>query len=78
MSHEPGPLGELGANLTGSAAGNYEDRLGDDARNLAETQGPTGRAADPLGRRDVDEEDAYADGTPLLERDEDADGAPEL
>lgn len=78
MSHDPGPLGDLAANLTGSAAGNYEDRL-DDEVSLSDTQGPSGRAADPLGRRDVDEEDAYADDdAPLLERDEDADGAPEL
>ena len=78
MNDTPGPLGELAATLTGSAAGHYGAHHGDDVADTSETQAPLGRTADPLGRRtdhEVDEEDDVA---PLVERAEDADGAPEL
>ncbi len=75
MSHEPGPLGELAENLTGAAAGRYGSHPQKDLDGINETQAPVGRTADPLGRREECEE---TDDTEVQERDEDADGAPEL
>ena len=76
MTHEPGPLGELAENLTGAAAGRYGTHPGEDLTDIADTQGPTGRTADPLGRRGDGETDD--DEPPVVDRPEDADGAPEL
>ena len=75
MNNAPGPLGELASNLTGSAAGHFTSHHGDDVTDTSETQAPLGRAAAPLARRHGDETDEEA---PLIERAEDADGAPEL
>jgi len=76
MTNDPGPLGELADNLTGEAAGHYGTHPGEDLADVSETQGPIGRTADPLGRREEGEE--LEDETPVIDRDEDADGAPEL
>lgn len=75
MSNDPGPLEELADNLTGAAAGHYANRAGE-STSLSETQGPTGRAADPLGRRQEQEDEE--EDRPAVDRPEDADGAPEL
>ncbi len=76
MSHEHGPLGDLRENLTGAAAGRYGAHPLDDVADVSDTQAPAGRTADPLGRRP--DGARPEDESPLLERDEDADGAPEL
>lgn len=76
MNNTPGPLGELAANLTGSAAGHFGTHHGEDLTDTSETQAPLGHEAAPLARRHDDEADD-ADA-PLVERAEDANGAPEL
>ena len=75
MTHKTYTKGKITKNLTSAAAGRYGTHPGEDLTDIADTQGPTGRTADPLGRRGDGETD---DEPPVVDRPEDADGAPEL
>lgn len=70
----PGPLGELGENLTGRAAGDYSPEMSDDYSGVAETQGPRDPDENPWARgRGGDDEDRP--GTVDGEDDPDGDDA---
>ena len=53
--HDFGPLGDLWANLTGTAAGHYGVRANDPVENVSETQGPSDPSHSPLRRHPGDE-----------------------